>query len=424
MSLFVFLGPTIPVVEAQRLCPAEYLPPVTMGDVYTLMKRRPTTIAIIDGTFQNAPAVWHKEILFALTQGVRVIGSSSMGALRAAELASFGMEGIGAIYEAFRDGVYNDDDEVAVAHAAREHGYRALSEAMVNIRAALAIGCRRSLVSAATADQLIALAKKAFYPHRSWPGLLQGARDAGLPAAEIAALEVFVRTEKPNQKREDAVLLLRHLAAGLPRELDSGVPSTFESTWFWKQLVETEGLRRDAAQSCGPAAPTIDHAALVRHVRLFVPERRELVRSALLLHLVERGGGVAPTAPAPIDDGSDVEPELARVELLQEEAAAAFRKQVDRHLPIELRRRGLFDTIAATVAAKWRRLEEHGLGDPEIEATGLDEESLLGWLSHRCGLPAMPDATTFAAAVGLASAEELLREAAAEYMTCRWSEND
>ena len=138
MSLFVFLGPTMPVDDARRLCPAEYLPPVAMGDVYALMKRRPPTIAIVDGTFQSAPAVWHKEILFALSRGVRVIGSSSMGALRAAELASFGMEGIGAIYEAFRDGVYNDDDEVAVAHAAREHGYRALSEAMVNIRAALA----------------------------------------------------------------------------------------------------------------------------------------------------------------------------------------------------------------------------------------------------------------------------------------------
>jgi hypothetical protein len=407
MSLFVFLGPTMPIVEAQKLCPAEYLPPVTMGYVYDLMKRRPTTIAIVDGTFQNAPAVWHKEILFALSRGVRVIGSSSMGALRAAELAAFGMEGIGAIYEAFRDGIYNDDDEVAVAHAAREHGYRALSEAMVNIRAALATAAGRGLIGATTADRLIALAKKAFYPHRSWPELLQGARDAGLPDAEIAALETFVRTEKPNQKREDAVLLLRHLAAGLPGERDSGVRFTFESSWFWKQLVESEDLRRDASQSCGPAAPTIDHAALVRHVRLFAPERAELVRSALLLHMLEQRRGVAPSDSSPV-----------------EETAAAFRKEVDRFLPIELRRRGIFDTIAAAVEAKWRRLTEHGLGDPGIEATGLDEESLLAWLSQRCGFPAMPDATAFAAAVGLSSAQELLREAAAEYMTWRWSEND
>lgn len=397
MSLFVFLGPTLPIAEAQRLCPAEYLPPVTMGDIYALMKRQPTTIAIVDGTFQNAPAVWHKEILFALSRGVRVIGSSSMGALRAAELTSFGMEGIGAIYEAFRDGVYNDDDEVAVAHAAREHGYRALSEAMVNIRAAVAIARGRGLISAGTADQLIALAKKAFYPHRSWPGLLQDARGAGLPVAEIAALEDFVRTEKPNQKREDAVLLLRNLAAGLPAKLESTVHFTFESTWFWKQLVETEDLRRNASQSCGPAAPTVDHAALVRHVRLFAPQRTELLQAALLQHLVDQR---------------------------QEEAAASLRKHVDRLLPIELRHRGIFDTLAAAVEAKWRRLEERGLTDPGVEATGLDEEELLAWLSQRCGLPAMPDAETFAAAVGLASAQELLREAAAEYVTSRWSEND
>lgn len=412
MSLFVFLGPTLPIVEAQRLCPAEYLPPVTMGDVYALMKRRPTTIAIIDGTFQNAPAVWHKEILFALSRDVRVIGSSSMGALRAAELTGFGMEGIGAIYEAFRDGVYNDDDEVAVAHATREHGYRALSEAMVNIRAALAIARDRSLVSEATTDQLIALAKKAFYPHRSWPELLRTARDAGLPTVEIAALETFVRTEKPNQKREDAVLLLRHLAAGLPRERESGSRFTFESSWFWKQLVQSEDLRRGASQSCGPVAPTIDHATLVRHVRLFAAERAELLRSALLLHLVEQRRGVVPSDPGTVEAQLD------------EETATSLSKEVDRQLPIELRRRGLFDTIAAAVEAKWRRLRERGLDDPGIEATGLDEESLLAWLSQRCGLSTIPDATTFAEAVGLGSAQELIREAVAEYMTWHWSKTD
>ena len=66
-----------------------------------------------------------------------MFGAASMGALRAAELAAFGMEGVGAIFEAFREGVLEDDDEVAVIHGPAEFGYPVLSEAMVNIRRTL-----------------------------------------------------------------------------------------------------------------------------------------------------------------------------------------------------------------------------------------------------------------------------------------------
>src|SRR5258706_16458010 len=126
MSIFVFLGPTLAVAEASRILDATYLPPVAMGDLYDLMKREPEmprVIAIIDGLFETVPAVWHKEILFALSQGVHVIGSSSMGALRAAELHSFGMKGIGKIFEAYRDGVLDADDEVAVVHGDASSGF-------------------------------------------------------------------------------------------------------------------------------------------------------------------------------------------------------------------------------------------------------------------------------------------------------------
>ena len=47
------------------------------------------------------------------------------------------MRGIGPIFEAYRDGVLEDDDEVAVVHGPQETGYRAGSDAMVNIRATL-----------------------------------------------------------------------------------------------------------------------------------------------------------------------------------------------------------------------------------------------------------------------------------------------
>ena len=43
------------------------------------------------------------------------------------------MRGVGKIFEAFRDGDLEDDDEVAVVHGPAEFGFREISVAMVNI---------------------------------------------------------------------------------------------------------------------------------------------------------------------------------------------------------------------------------------------------------------------------------------------------
>ena len=48
-----------------------------------------------------------------MAAGTQVFGAASMGALRAAELAPFGMIGVGAIFAAYRDGRLTGDDEVA-----------------------------------------------------------------------------------------------------------------------------------------------------------------------------------------------------------------------------------------------------------------------------------------------------------------------
>jgi hypothetical protein len=87
----VFLGPTLSHDDARDVLDAEYLPPAAHGDVLRAALRRPRAIALVDGVFERVPAVWHKEILFALSEGIHVYGAASMGALRAAELDAFGM---------------------------------------------------------------------------------------------------------------------------------------------------------------------------------------------------------------------------------------------------------------------------------------------------------------------------------------------
>ncbi len=287
MSVWVFLGPSLPPVEAKALLPtAHFLPPAAMGDVYQLVAtRKPSVIALIDGFFEQRPAVWHKELLFALASGVRVLGASSMGALRAAELCAFGMEGVGRIFEAYRDGVLEDDDEVTVVHGPAEDGYVPLSDAMVNLRDGLRLAEQAGDISARTRTLLEQAAKGLHYPERSWPALWsEGLGEAlAIPGAERARLRAFVLAHRPNLKRSDAVALLQRLAEGLPA-LAPAPGFHFEQTRFWHKLVRSTSPEQLAL----PDAPSadVDAAALWRGVRVR-PEGEELLRSTVLLQLLE-----------------------------------------------------------------------------------------------------------------------------------------
>ena len=69
------------------------------GDVLAALAGPAAALVLIDGYYFTVPAVTHKELLYALDAGVRVIGAASLGALRAAELAPLGMTGVGRVFE-------------------------------------------------------------------------------------------------------------------------------------------------------------------------------------------------------------------------------------------------------------------------------------------------------------------------------------
>ena len=153
--------------------------------------------------------------------GVRIYGAASMGALRAAELDTFGMVGIGKIYESYRIGRYTpftdpfeDDDEVAVRHGPPEAACVAVSDAMVDVRETLAAAEAEGLISLRVRDKLAAELKRLHFPERSLGRLEQAA--AALPGSEGAALVAWLRAgHAVSQKRRDAEALLRRLAAGV-----------------------------------------------------------------------------------------------------------------------------------------------------------------------------------------------------------------
>jgi hypothetical protein len=240
MTVYIFTGPTLSAEEGKQELDAIYLPPAAQGDVYLAAREQPIAIGIVDGYFERVPSVAHKEVLWAMAQGVHVFGCSSMGALRAAELAAFGMEGVGEIYQAFAGGLLKADDEVAVTHAAAEDGYRALSEAMVNIRATLAAAAAAGVISTATEAALETTARSLFYPDRCYPIILARAREAGVDTDELTALAAFLPAGRVDRKRADAVAMLRTM-----REWLSGAPEPkrvryhFEHTDAWEHIRAT-----------------------------------------------------------------------------------------------------------------------------------------------------------------------------------------
>jgi hypothetical protein len=217
----VYLGPTLPVEEARAILDADYRGPVEQGDVHRALLDRedpPPAIGIVDGFWGSVPTVWHLELMYAMSLGIRCYGAGSLGALRAAELAEVGMVGVGLVYEAFRTGRLEDDDEVAVAHAGVEDGYRPLSAPMVDLRATVAAAVRAGTIDAVRADKIVTAAKTRHFADRVWP--------YSLPRVSI--------------KAEDARALLARMREDLAHPEPWEAPAVWEPTDFWVEAWERD----------------------------------------------------------------------------------------------------------------------------------------------------------------------------------------
>ena len=249
MKAVIFAGPSLPPAFRPVDPALEWRPPVKQGEVYEAALARPAIIGIIDGYFEVTPTVWHKEILWAMAQGIHVYGSASIGALRAAELHPFGMVGIGRIFAAYRDGILTDDDEVAVLHGPEELGYPAVTEAMVNIRATLDKAIAEGVLDRGLAAQLTEIGKMLFYKERSWSAILRFATGHDLPPARLDDLAAWLHRGRVDQKRTDTLdmitAILAHLGAGITSLM---VSYRFHDTGYHRaatrQCIEDQGHRR------------------------------------------------------------------------------------------------------------------------------------------------------------------------------------
>ncbi|GAA4215456.1 TfuA-like protein [Microbispora amethystogenes] len=215
MTAVVFAGPSLRREFVPDRADIEILPPIQRGDIDALLARDvpPTVIGIVDGRFMQSLSISPKEVLKAVDQGIHLLGSSSMGALRAVECAPYGMQGVGKIFEEYLSGRIDADDEVAMIYLEGE--YTPLSEPMVNMRFAVRAGVSVGAFEERTGEVFLRAAKALYFPERTVDRVLR------VIAGEVTAEEHhriagFFASSAPDTKSEDAAALLARVVELLP----------------------------------------------------------------------------------------------------------------------------------------------------------------------------------------------------------------
>ena len=247
MIAVIFAGPSLPP-PTSPIAGIEWRPPVRQGDLYLAALSRPAIIGVADGYFEIMPTVWHKEILWAMAQGIHVYGAASIGALRAAELTDFGMKGIGHIYRQFHTGRLTDDDEVAVLHGPAEIGYVQVTDAMVNVRATIDRALQLGVVEPAFAARLVSIAKSLFYKDRTYEAILKAATEQGLAPELVGRFANWLPGGQVDQKRIDASEMLEAITAHISNGvIPLEVSYEFSHTFAWEEARRRIETARDLA---------------------------------------------------------------------------------------------------------------------------------------------------------------------------------
>ena len=211
IKVIIYAGLSIPFDEAKEILDSTddvevvYKRPIKRGDLGAALKENPDIIGIIDGVFHQNSAVGHKEILNVMKKGIEVYGASSMGALRASELDTLGMTGIGYVYKQYAEGIVDSDDDVAVM--LDSESLEALSEPLINMKYVFENAVSENIITEEEKDELLSISKKTYYPKRNYAQTLA---ESSLDSDKKDKLINFIRESK-DIKKEDAKELLKYI---------------------------------------------------------------------------------------------------------------------------------------------------------------------------------------------------------------------
>ena len=209
----VYLGPTLNREEASKILDADYRDPAKKGDFLRLSHTSDEKkyVGFIDGVFlHDYPPSPIEVYHLATRKNIELIGASSLGALRAVELEKFGMKGIGKIFQLFKNGILNADDEVAVTFVRDKNILQ--SEALIDIRFNLFLAYKKGIITKQTKKRFVKIAKNIYFPFRNYEDIVRLTEEQ-FPSIhdELENFRDYILKNRDSLKARDARKLLKYL---------------------------------------------------------------------------------------------------------------------------------------------------------------------------------------------------------------------
>lgn len=209
----VYLGPTLSREKAIKILDADYRDPAKKGDFLMLSQDSDEKkyVGFVDGVFlHDYPPSPIEVYHLATRKNIELIGASSLGALRAVELEKFGMKGIGKIFQLYKNGIINADDEVAVTFT-RENNILQ-SEAMIDIRFNLFLAYKKGIITNQTKKRIAKIAKNIYFPFRNYEDIIKLTQQQ-FPSIynELESFRSYILKNRDSLKARDAIKLLKYL---------------------------------------------------------------------------------------------------------------------------------------------------------------------------------------------------------------------
>ena len=116
------------------------------------------------------------------------------------------MIGVGTIYNLFRRGILDSDDEVAVSFT---DYYNYKSEALIDIRYNLFLAEKKSVIDNQTKKRILKVSRDVYFPYRTYDDILDKCKQKYPSNLHfIEQFREYLKTDKKSLKEIDAILLL------------------------------------------------------------------------------------------------------------------------------------------------------------------------------------------------------------------------
>ena len=282
-------------------------------------------------------------------------------------------------------------------------------------------------ISPSTRIELERVAKGLFYPRRTYREILRQAAGEGFDVRELDALRAWLPRGRVDQKRDDALAMLRVIKSRLARRPGpKRVRYAFEHTDMWEQARCYAGdLRVDLEHGTttmlldelldelrleGGAYGRSYREALARLLAIDEAERQRMPLSAEMVEKTteafRRERGLLTAADVERWCNANYISWERFISLMEDEARLRWVQELARSevmglLPDHLRMTGEYPPLVEQAQRKKRTLESDGIPNPGLATHGLSEHELMRWyFEDRLGRPVEPDLLSYARTTG------------------------